>query len=481
MLVKNEAKQGPARLFYRDIGDYLSREQKLDLVAHSNIATMDWGLIQANEAGDWINQRSNRFQAYAPIGDKDTATGIFRVYCRGLSTGRDAWVYGSSALTVEKGAKATIDFYNSEVDRYIAFCKANAITDPSAHVDDFINTNAKQISWNRADKNNLSRGLKAPKYIYEQTALRVGTYRPFNKQFVYFNRHLDDMVYQLPSIFPERDISNTGFMIMAPRPNTQFAVLAVNSIPDLSYFTYTAQFFPRYTYAEHSADMLESSQGDDNSVTRIDNISDKALGDYRAAYGSQVTKDDIFYYVYGLLHSPEYRAEFAADLKKMLPRIPMVATADDFRMFIAAGRELATLHIGYESVEPYPFTVSGEPSAGLTETELFDYYHVEKMRFGGRGSAKDHSVVIYNSRITVSGIPDEAYEYLLGSRSAIEWIIERYQVKTDKASGIVNDPNDWSREVRNPRYILDLLARVVTVSMETVRIVRSLPALRGVD
>jgi len=128
----------------------------------------------------------------------------------------------------------------------------------------------------------------------------------------------------------------------------------------------------------------------------------------------------------------------------------MVATADDFRAFVAAGRELATLHIGYENVAPYPLTVSGGPSAALTEAELFDYYRVEKMRFGGRGLARDRSVVIYNSRITISGIPDEAHEYLLGSRSGIEWVIERYQVKTDKASGIVNDPDDWSREVGAP-------------------------------
>ena len=155
----------------------------------------------------------------------------------------------------------------------------------------------------------------------------------------------------------------------------------------------------------------------------------------------------------------------------------MVASADDFHAFVAAGRELATLHIGYESVEPYPLTVSGGPSASLTRPSCIDYYRVEKMRFGGKASAKDRSTVIYNSRITVSGIPDEAHEYLLGSRSGIEWVMERYQVKSDKASGIVNDPNDWSREVGDPRYILDLLARVVTVSMETVRIVRSLPAL----
>jgi predicted helicase len=161
----------------------------------------------------------------------------------------------------------------------------------------------------------------------------------------------------------------------------------------------------------------------------------------------------------------------------MLPRIPKVSSGDDFRAFVAAGRELATLHIGYEAVEPYPLLGTEEPLLGLSQGQLYDFYRVEKMRFGGRAGSKDRSTIIYNSRITVSGIPDVAHEYLLGSRSGIEWVMERYQVKTDKASGIVNDPNDWSREVGDPRYILDLLARVVTVSVETCRIVDGLPTL----
>jgi predicted helicase len=177
------------------------------------------------------------------------------------------------------------------------------------------------------------------------------------------------------------------------------------------------------------------------------------------------------------LHSPDYRSRFAADLKKTLPRIPQVTSADDFRAFATAGAELAAIHLNYEKIRPYPLRISGEPPADMVGDQLYDYYRVEKMRFGGKASARDRSTVIYNSRITVSGIPDEAHDYLLGFRSGIEWIIERYQIKTDKASGIVNDPNDWSREVGDPRYILDLLACVVTVSVETVRIVSSLPPL----
>jgi predicted helicase len=209
----------------------------------------------------------------------------------------------------------------------------------------------------------------------------------------------------------------------------------------------------------------------------VDNITEQALADYRAAYGPAVSKDDVFFYVYGLLHSSDYRAAFAEDLKKMLPRIPMVPNTEDFEAFTAAGRRLVELHIGYEDVEPYPLDITGLPDPSVTGKALYDWYRVEKMRFAGNTRAKDTSAIVYNSRITVAGIPDEAHEYKLGSRSAIEWIIERYQVKTDKASGIVNDPNDWSREHDQPRYILDLLARIITVSVETVQIVQSLPAL----
>jgi predicted helicase len=258
-----------------------------------------------------------------------------------------------------------------------------------------------------------------------------------------------------------------------------------------------------------SADPAGSGDGEIvDGYRRIDNITDTALAKWRAAYPStgsgtdgQWSKDDVFFYVYGLLHSPDYRERYAADLKKMLPRIPLVATGDDARAFAEAGRRLSELHIGYESVEPYPlegldaqpgFETGLRPSSTSERDEAaYDFYAVgdKKMRFGvstgstggGRsgsgGREKDRSVIHYNSSITVSGIPEAAYRYQLGSRSAVEWIIDRYYIKTDKASGIVNDPNDWSREVGDPRYILDLLARVVTVSVETMKIVDALPAL----
>lgn len=240
------------------------------------------------------------------------------------------------------------------------------------------------------------------------------------------------------------------------------------------------QFFPRWTYekAETPEGQLELGREpgvtvDEHGYRRVDNVTDAILADYRAAYGPEVSKDDVFRYVYGLLHSPDYRATYAADLTKMLPRIPRVESAEDFRAFAEAGRRLSELHLGYESVEPYPLT---EVVAEGAPEDEYERHRVTKMRFR---SKQDKNALVYNPWITLERIPAEVHEYLLGSRSGLEWVIRQYQVVTDKKSGIVNDPNDWAREQSDPRYILDLVRRVVTVSVETVRIVQGLPALRG--
>jgi predicted helicase len=316
------------------------------------------------------------------------------------------------------------------------------------------------------------------------------------------------MVYRLYDVFPTPEHRNLGFILPGPREAAQFGVLAVDSIPDLSFFTWASQFFPRWRWepvkneaeaAGQGAFGLEGGvdgigQGDAGAAgaerglgletgaggivqggyRRVDNVTDAALANYRRAYGRRVTKDDIFHYVYGLLHSPDYRREFAGDLKKSLPRIPLVDSPDLFWAFAQAGRDLMSLHTGYEAAEPWPGL---EISGGTPQDDPYEWFRVEKMRYGGKAGDKDKSVVVVNPCVTVSGIPLEAQAYTLGARSALDWVIERYQVKTDKPSGIVGDPNAWSREHGQPRYILDLLARVVTVSLRTNQIVDSLPSL----
>jgi predicted helicase len=254
-----------------------------------------------------------------------------------------------------------------------------------------------------------------------------------------------------------------------------FSILATASIPDLALWgSGSGQFFPRYTYEARGGDTELDIFGDSDPYTRVDNVTDEILSEYRGLYGIAVTKDDVFFFVYGLLHSPDYRLTYAADLKKMLPRIPKLSDASDFVSFAAAGRKLSALHLDYESVAPYPLEMVISTSQPNTSPDL----RVTKMHFAGKAGSWDKSTIRYNDEITLTGIPDAAHEYMLGSRSAIEWIIERYRVKPDKDSGIVNDPNDWAAEHDDPEYILDLLKRIVTVSVETVAIVNALPSLR---
>lgn len=275
------------------------------------------------------------------------------------------------------------------------------------------------------------------------------------------------------SMFPTVSSENLGFYVTAPGAGHGASLLMTSMIPDLAFWgSGSGQFFSRYTYrhAKRMAGTLDVfGDGDNPGYERLDNITDEILTDYRQSFGTGLSKDDIFFYVYGLLHSREYRAEFEADLKKMLPRIPKVKA---FKEFVKAGRALSELHLNYETVEPYPLIENVSPNASL---------RVTKMRYAKEGHQDNKTTIVYNDSITLTGIPEEAQEYLLGSRSALDWIVERYQVKIDKASGIVNDPNAWGDEHGDPRYILDLIKRITTVSVETVKIVEGLPSLEVVD
>ena len=231
------------------------------------------------------------------------------------------------------------------------------------------------------------------------------------------------------------------------------------------------QALPRYTYKERLDAQQEPLLPDESSWR--DNITDQALEAYRARYGDWVAKDHIFAYVYGVLHSPDYRERYAADLAKLLPRIPEIPRVEAFRTFAEAGQLLLDLHLGYEEAAQYPLEERLTPGA----PDGPERYRVVKMRWGTSAKDTDHSMIVYNDWITLAGIPDEAHEYIVGPRSALAWLLDRYQVKTDKDSGIVNDPNDWGTEIGNPRYIIDLVKRVTTVSAETMAIVKTLPPL----
>jgi predicted helicase len=363
-----------------------------------------------------------------------------------------------------------IDFYNEQATSFARYTRAAGNASPdTANVEAFIDYSPTRYSWNHVDKLNVARGVT---YTFDEGCRRIATYRPFAKQHVIFDTRLNDRTYQLPRLFPTANHANVGFYNVGNGSVVPFSVLMLDTIPDLHVTGAGSggQFFPRYTYRELAIDG-GFDFGADDTYERVDNITDAALSAYRKAYSDpSITKDDIFFYTYGLLHSPEYRDAFAADLKKSLPRIPRVR---DFRGFATAGRKLSDLHLGYETATPYAGIVEDMKGATST-TPAAELYRVTKMKIPKVKGQPDRSTIIYNTRVTLSNIPEEAYRYQLGARSAIEWIIDRYQVKTDSASGIINDPNDWSED---PRYIIDLLRRIVTVSLETMKIVDALPAL----
>ncbi|WP_434923256.1 DEAD/DEAH box helicase (plasmid) [Glutamicibacter sp. PAEs-4] len=463
LLIKRSGPVTESVLHYKDIGDYLDRKQKLALVDHASLNSLDWETIVPNPEGDWINQRDPNYNSYPLIGDKNDKTGhtIFELNGPGLVTSRDAWAYNFSRSMVEQNISQMIQNYNGELDRWLQ-------SNRPVPVSDFVNPNPKRISWSRGLRKALERGKELQ---FSKSSIRRALYRPFQRQNVYMDSSVNEGIGQQRRLFPTVDITNFGIYCAGAGSAVPFSVIMTDMIPDLHVTGAGSggQFFARYSYTAPAFGTLF-----DESEKR-DNITDWALAEYQNTYGEQVTKGDIFHYVYGLLHSTEYRERYAADLKKQLPRIPQVAGLERFTKFVQAGQELVELHISYEDLTPYPLTETVLPGAPENEYERFA---VTKMKYGGKAGAWDKTRIRYNQFIDIEGIPLEAQEYMLGSRSGVDWILERYQVKTDKTSGIVNDPNDWSREHRQPRYIIDLIGRIVALSLETNRIIGELPTLK---
>lgn len=475
-LVKNpnslpagEGQGGAATIYYHDIGDYLNREEKLSIVQKFGSVEnpeMDWQILRPNEHGDWLNQRDDLFGEFLPIEpDKkfDSSTkSFFTTYAIGVNTGRDLWVYNFSKNEVVKNLSRMIDFYNHQVENYTLAKQGNL----SMQVEDFIDSDPKKISWTRALRNDVS---KTVKHSFQDNRLIIGSYRPFNKQNLYFDKSLVEAIGLSSKLFPNKENDENRVICVSPSPNDGLAVLITNYVANL-HFNGDTQCFPLYYYEERAkaTPSLFDAAGEQEYIRR-DGVSDFILTQARSRYGERVTKEDIFYYVYGFLHSPDYRTRFSSDLKKMLPRLPLVESPKDFWAFSKAGRLLADLHLHYDNFSVAPtadvigVTVRGAESG---------HFRVEKMRFPGKD---DKSAIIYNSQISIENIPAVAYEYQVNGKSAIEWVMERYQITTHKESGIRNDPNDWADELGNPRYILDLLLSVIRLSVETVDIVRGLP------
>lgn len=454
-----------ATIQYYDIGDYLNREEKLAIVKKSHsIVNMQWNRLLPNEHGDWISQRNNLFETYVPTEpDKkfDLKTrSIFNVNSLGLNSNRDAWVYNSSKQSVNESMSRMVTFYNQQVDDFRKAKKKQ----PNLLSSQFLSSDPTKISWSSSLIPNLERGNNAE---FEPEKTTIGIYRPFFKQHLYLGDKMIHRRGQMQEFFAAPNLKNLVICVSGVGVTKEFSLIITDTLPDLELIG-KSQCFPLYYYEERQKQNpgIFDEVGDSEYIRR-DGVSDFILDRTKAMYGKNVSKEDVFYYVYGFLHSPGYRKMFTNDLKKMLPRLPLVEDVKDFWAFSKAGRALAELHINYEAVPAFKdVKVSGEDSG---------FYTVEKMRFPKKDQ-KD--TIYYNSKITISDIPSKAYEYVVNGKSAIEWIMERYAVKIDKESGIKNNPNDWATEVGNPRYILDLLLSIINVSVQTVDIVEGLPKVK---
>lgn len=461
LLVRKPKKErlSKCEIYYHDIGDYLVREDKLRIIKRAKTyQNLDWTTITPNEKNDWINQRDGLFDTLIPTTTDTTHRlsdpSVFAGHSRGFETGRDTWVYNFSKQELEKNTQSMIAFYNEQLGK----------TEPSM--------DETKISWTRGLKKEWAKGETL---AHNPQSIQIGLYRPFSKTCVYTDRAFVEYPAIRERFFPTPQHQNIVITTMSPGDNKDFSCLITDKVPDL-HLMGTSQCFPLYWYEENKAVQTQNLFGEESSERWMqrDGITDWFLTEVRSRFSGakNLTKEDIFYYVYGLLHSPDYRERFADDLRKSLPRIPIVERVDDFMAFSKAGRALAELHLSYED-HAHKAGVRVE-ELECSSTDEYAYYAVEKMRFPRKG---ERSTIIYNGRITIENIPEAAYEYIVNGKSAIEWIMERYAVTTDKKSGIKNDPNLWSREQESPRYILDLLLSIIHVSIETQKIVATLPKL----
>ena len=435
------------RIFYYRTDDLWNRKQKFDFLnEREHAGGVVWKSIEPDDRHTWLTEGLHaEFDTFIPMGAKETkaqkseaADVIFKTYSNGVKTNRDAWVYNFDRNALIENISKMIENYNIEVARWVQR------TDRDAKIDDYVGSNETKIKWSSTLKQKLQSGQTA---AFTEAKIRQSLYRPFTKSNLYFDRMMNDRVLVFPFIFPtpEAETENRVIWLKVGKEWPMFGLM-VNQFPD-QLPQGGSQCFPFYTY-------------DEDGTNRRENITDWALAHFRTRYKDDtITKWDIFHYNYGLLHHPDYREKYEANLKRDLPHIPF---AENFWAFAKAGARLADIHVNYESQPEYDkLKFIQTPDVPLN-------WRVEKMKL-----SKDKSSLIYNDFLTLAGIPPKAFDYRLGTRSALEWVIDQYRVKTDRRSGIVNDPNCAD----DPQYIVNLIGKVITVSLETVDIVEKLPTL----
>ena len=437
-----------AKIYYARVDEFWHKEQKYDFLNDKGyIGNIEWQEISPDSRNNWLTAGiDSSFDSLIPMGTKEAKSlkeleprTIFKTFSLGVSTNRDSVVYDFNKEALEGRVKEFANDYNTEIYRYQQKGKPSDI-------DVFVNYD--RIKWSR----NLKRHLKnGDTFTFSEKNIRLSLYRPFIKKWLYFSDIIVDEPGANQRIFPNlNDETENRSICVNQTAEKPFACLLVNAIPNLVLcggFGAATQCFPLYTYTE-------------DGTTRKENITDWTLSQFQEHYKDHsISKSDIFYYDYAVLHHPQYREKYAANLKRELPRIPF---APVFWDFTKAGRRLAELHANYGGQPEFPLEWLENKGAKVD-------YRVEKMAL-----SRDKTQLVYNDFLILTGIPPEVFEYRLGNRSALEWVIDQYQVSTDKRSGIVNDPN----KLDDPQFIIRLIGKIVTVSLETMKIINSFPELQ---
>lgn len=427
-------------------------------------------LIIPNTQLDWINQRSADFDQYIVMGDKNknNEAVLFTNYSNGIQTAADSWMCNFSKSKISDSANGMVDQYNTEMKRFHEDATEN-------DAKGFVDNETDKLNWHDGLFSKLKRGERAD---IKNLDIRQTIYRPYVKQYCNNDEFFVQRAGITKKIFPNSAHKNLAIALNGVGARTGFSALMVDTLMDREIHD-KGQCFPLQfieAKGENASDLFEN---DVNDYKKGDGVTDYGLRYFQAVYNNNaITKEDVFYYVYGLLHSVDYKTRFADNLSKQLPRIPAVNKEEDFWVFSDAGRKLGELHVNYEQVEAYPVTIVQGDLRLAQYDDAKAFFRVEQMKFAGKRPNLDKTTVHYNPRITMSDIPIEAYDYVVNGKPALEWVMERQSVKTDKKSGIVNDANDYANEtMSDPAYPLELFQRVITVSLETMKIVHSLPKL----
>ena len=417
-------------------------------------------MIKPDQHNDWIGQRGDKFIGLYPIGSKSTKSGkvedaIFGLFSNGYKTGKDEFTYNFSNIKCAQNAQSMVMSYQSALRDYQA-----SINYPQQSVDHIVRRYSSNVKWDHELKDNLR---KIKKVAYSSRNIIKAQYRPFIKQHCYIEYLLASRKYRIDEIFPTATSSkNCAICVSGIGSLKPFSALIVDTIPDLEVVS-KGQCFPRYRYCpvENAKDELFEVEP---KLKRIDNITHTAWWNFRRCYiDISITKDDIFYYVYGILNAPSYCQQFSIGLTKEIPRIPL---APDFRAFCNAGHELAKLHLEYENCKKFPLEV---------EYSQLGPPRPEHFRIGRRAMRfedKAKTILRINEFLSLHGIPPSAHRYQVNGRTPLEWFIDRYRLSPPKENGIVNDPNDWFKD---PRDLIAAIQRIVWISVETTRIIEAMP------